>query len=54
VVDLALVLAVDCSSSIGDQEYVLQRAGYAAAFNDPRLVLTAAHPPAPVASAPAA
>jgi hypothetical protein len=38
-VDLALVLAVDCSSSIDDQEYTLQRAGYAAAFNDPRLAL---------------
>ena len=36
-VDLALVLAVDCSSSIDDREYALQRAGYARAFADPRL-----------------
>lgn len=36
-VDLALVLAVDCSSSIDEREYVLQRAGYARAFADPRL-----------------
>jgi hypothetical protein len=36
-VDLALVLAVDCSSSIDDRDFALQRAGYVAAFNDPRL-----------------
>jgi hypothetical protein len=36
-VDLALVLAVDCSSSVDDGGYALQRAGYASAFADPRL-----------------
>ena len=36
-VDLTLVLAVDCSSSVNDTRYALQRAGYAAAFNDARL-----------------
>jgi len=36
-VDMALVLAVDCSSSIDDRDYALQRAGYAAAFADSRL-----------------
>lgn len=36
-VDLALVLAVDCSSSIDDRDFALQRAGYAAAFADSRL-----------------
>lgn len=36
-VDLALVLAVDCSSSIDERDYLLQRAGYARAFADPRL-----------------
>jgi len=36
-IDLALVLAVDCSSSVNETRYALQRAGYAAAFNDPRL-----------------
>jgi hypothetical protein len=36
-IDLALVLAVDCSSSIDEREFMLQRAGYAAAFRDPRL-----------------
>jgi hypothetical protein len=38
-VDLALVLAVDCSSSVDDNGYALQRAGYANAFIDPRLGL---------------
>ncbi|MFM7445299.1 MAG: DUF1194 domain-containing protein [Tabrizicola sp.] len=32
--DLALVLAVDASGSINDQDFALQRAGYAAAFTD--------------------
>src|SRR5262245_50268535 len=36
-IDLALVLAVDCSSSVNETRYALQRAGYAAAFSDPRL-----------------
>jgi len=39
-VDLALVLAVDVSSSIDEREFDLQRQGYAAAFRDPRLVAT--------------
>jgi len=39
-VDLALVLAVDVSSSIDDREFDLQRQGYAAAFRDPRLIAT--------------
>jgi hypothetical protein len=38
-VDMALVLAVDCSSSVDDDGYALQRRGYASAFNDPRLGL---------------
>jgi hypothetical protein len=38
VVDLALVLAVDTSGSIDSEEYDLQRAGYAAAFRDPRVL----------------
>lgn len=33
--DLALVLAVDASGSIGSAEYSLQRQGYARAFEDP-------------------
>jgi Protein of unknown function (DUF1194) len=37
-VDLALVLAVDASRSIDDEEFELQRAGYAAAFRHPRVV----------------
>ncbi|MBI1777672.1 MAG: DUF1194 domain-containing protein [Proteobacteria bacterium] len=36
-VDLALVLAVDVSDSIDDGEFRLQRQGYAAAFEDPRV-----------------
>src|SRR3954452_21939728 len=39
-VDLALVLAVDVSRSIDEQEFQLQRHGYAAALTNPR-VLTA-------------
>jgi hypothetical protein len=41
-VDLALVLAVDVSRSIDEQEFQLQRQGYAAAFTSPR-VLQAIH-----------
>jgi hypothetical protein len=41
-VDLALVLAVDVSRSIDDQEFQLQRHGYAAALSNPR-VLQAIH-----------
>jgi Protein of unknown function (DUF1194) len=37
-VDLALVLAVDVSRSIDDEEFELQRAGYAAAFRDRRVI----------------
>lgn len=35
--DLALVLAIDSSGSISDEEFALQQAGYAAAFDDPRV-----------------
>lgn len=41
-VDLALVLVTDVSRSIDDSEYKLEKQGYAAAFNDPR-VLQAIH-----------
>lgn len=37
-VDIALVLAVDVSLSIDAEEFALQRAGYAAAFRDQRVV----------------
>jgi hypothetical protein len=37
-VDLALVLAVDVSRSIDDQEFQLQREGYAAALTNPRVL----------------
>ncbi|HKX10841.1 MAG TPA: DUF1194 domain-containing protein [Stellaceae bacterium] len=37
-VDTALVLAVDVSLSVGDQEYTLQRDGIATAFESPALV----------------
>ena len=37
-VDLALVLAVDASGSIDPGEFELQRAGYAAAFRDARVI----------------
>ncbi len=40
IVDLELVLAVDCSSSVNDDEFALQMLGIANAFEDPR-VLTA-------------
>ncbi len=35
--DLALVLAIDASGSIGPEEYALQQAGYAAAFQSGRV-----------------
>jgi Protein of unknown function (DUF1194) len=35
--DLALVLAIDSSGSINDQDFALQRVGYAAAFTDARV-----------------
>ncbi len=41
-VDLALVLAVDVSNSIGIEEQALQRSGYVAAFRHPDIV-TAVH-----------
>ena len=34
--DLSIVLAVDSSSSIDDDEFQMQALGYAAAFNNPR------------------
>ena len=37
-VDLALVLAADVSRSIDEEEFRLQREGYAAAFLDPRVL----------------
>jgi hypothetical protein len=37
-VDLALVLAADVSRSINDDEFLLQRKGYAAAIADPRVL----------------
>ena len=37
-VDLHLVLAADVSRSVDDDEFKLQREGYAAAFNDPRVL----------------
>lgn len=37
-VDLALVLAVDVSRSIDDEEYALQRQGYAQAFSHPSVI----------------
>ena len=40
--DLEVILAADVSRSIDDAEFELQRKGYAAALNDPR-VLTAIH-----------
>jgi hypothetical protein len=38
VVDLELVLAVDCSRSINDAEFALQAQGYAAAFRHPAVL----------------
>lgn len=37
-VDVALVLAADVSRSIDDEEFALQRRGYAAAITDPRVL----------------
>src|SRR5246127_4763413 len=37
-VDVALVLAVDVSLSIDNEEFALQRAGYAAAFRNPIVI----------------
>ena len=37
-VDVALVLAADVSRSIDDEEFALQRHGYAAAISDPRVL----------------
>src|SRR6266851_28099 len=37
-VDLALVLAADVSGSVDQQGFELQRQGYAAAVNDPRVL----------------
>ena len=37
-VDVALVLAADVSRSINDDEFPLQRSGYAAAIADPRVL----------------
>ena len=37
-VDIALVLAVDVSLSIDSEEFALQRAGYVAAFRNPRII----------------
>lgn len=36
--DLALVLAIDGSGSVDDQDFDLQQTGYAAAFADPRVL----------------
>lgn len=36
-VDLELVLAIDASSSVDDNEWALQREGYSAAFRDPEI-----------------
>lgn len=37
-VDIALVLVSDVSRSVDDTEFVMQKKGYATAFNDPRVV----------------
>lgn len=37
-VDLALVLAIDVSSSVNEERYQLQMRGYAAAFRDPAVI----------------
>ncbi|MCH6577936.1 MAG: DUF1194 domain-containing protein [Proteobacteria bacterium] len=37
-VDVELVLAVDASGSVDEEEYLLQRAGYAKAFSHPRVI----------------
>ncbi len=38
MVDMALVLAADCSGSIQHEHYTLQQRGYADAFRDPRVI----------------
>jgi hypothetical protein len=38
IVDVRLVLAADVSRSIDDEEFMLQRKGYAAAITDPRVL----------------
>lgn len=40
-IDLALVLAVDCSGSVSAREYSIQMSGIAAAFRDPEIVAAA-------------
>ncbi len=40
-VDLALVLAVDCSGSVSAKEYAIQVGGIAAAFRDPAILAAA-------------
>lgn len=37
-VDVDLVLAIDCSSSVTPEEYILQMEGFAAAFRDPQVI----------------
>ncbi len=44
-VDLALVLAVDCSGSVNPDEYRLQMNGIAAAFRDPAIISAATNGP---------
>jgi Protein of unknown function (DUF1194) len=44
-VDLALVLAVDCSGSVDMHEYKMQMAGIAAAFHDPAIIAAATNGP---------
>ncbi len=44
-VDLELILMVDASGSIDDDEFVLQRLGYAKAFRNPRVVSAIASGP---------
>ncbi|MCP4185020.1 MAG: DUF1194 domain-containing protein [Hyphomicrobiales bacterium] len=39
-VDLALILAVDCSHSVSNQEFELQMKGLAKAFSDPEIIST--------------
>ena len=37
-VDMALVLVSDVSRSVDDSEFQMEKSGYAAAFNDPRVL----------------
>jgi hypothetical protein len=46
-VDLALVFAADVSRSVDDDEFKLQRQGYATAVSNPRLVRQKREPFAP-------